>query len=197
MLVRQEITTNAGRKRSGGGSNPVESKRWSATRGALARRLIYNYKQPRARNPANGDNHTIASLEFFWFADTGVSARNGGPIGVLQGSMTVDFRSASGGRVPTPAHCRNRSSCSQQNPLEAPANPTTGLRRATRGLRGSYNPSLVVSLSAADFAVNPLLQKLQPYPFEKLRALFKGVTPRAIWRRSALVSASRNMQRRR
>jgi N-succinyldiaminopimelate aminotransferase len=27
--------------------------------------------------------------------------------------------------------------------------------------------------------VNPLLQKLQPYPFEKLRALFKGVTPRA------------------
>jgi N-succinyldiaminopimelate aminotransferase len=29
--------------------------------------------------------------------------------------------------------------------------------------------------------VNPLLQKLQPYPFEKLRALFKGVTPRADW----------------
>jgi N-succinyldiaminopimelate aminotransferase len=27
--------------------------------------------------------------------------------------------------------------------------------------------------------VNPLLQKLQPYPFEKLRALFKGITPRA------------------
>ena len=27
--------------------------------------------------------------------------------------------------------------------------------------------------------MNPLLQKLQPYPFEKLRALFKGVTPRA------------------
>jgi N-succinyldiaminopimelate aminotransferase len=27
--------------------------------------------------------------------------------------------------------------------------------------------------------VNPLLQKLQPYPFEKLRALFKGIEPRA------------------
>ena len=27
--------------------------------------------------------------------------------------------------------------------------------------------------------MNPLLQKLQPYPFEKLLALFKGVTPRA------------------
>ena len=27
--------------------------------------------------------------------------------------------------------------------------------------------------------MNPLLQKLQPYPFEKLRALFKGVTPRS------------------
>ncbi|MGA7817346.1 succinyldiaminopimelate transaminase [Caballeronia sp.] len=27
--------------------------------------------------------------------------------------------------------------------------------------------------------MNPLLQKLQPYPFEKLRGLFKGVTPRA------------------
>jgi N-succinyldiaminopimelate aminotransferase len=30
-----------------------------------------------------------------------------------------------------------------------------------------------------DLAVNPLLQKLQPYPFEKLRALFKGIEPRA------------------
>ena len=28
-------------------------------------------------------------------------------------------------------------------------------------------------------AVNPLLKKLQPYPFEKLRALFKGIEPRA------------------
>jgi N-succinyldiaminopimelate aminotransferase len=28
-------------------------------------------------------------------------------------------------------------------------------------------------------AVNPLLEKLQPYPFEKLRALFKGIEPRA------------------
>ncbi|WP_250533820.1 succinyldiaminopimelate transaminase [Caballeronia sp. AZ10_KS36] len=28
-------------------------------------------------------------------------------------------------------------------------------------------------------AVNPLLQKLQPYPFEKLRVLFKGIEPRA------------------
>lgn len=28
-------------------------------------------------------------------------------------------------------------------------------------------------------AVNPLLKKLQPYPFEKLRVLFKGVEPRA------------------
>ena len=27
--------------------------------------------------------------------------------------------------------------------------------------------------------MNPLLQKLQPYPFEKLRALFKGIEPRA------------------
>ena len=148
MLVRQEIATNAGRKRSGGGANPVESKRRRTTRGAIARRLIYNYKQPRARNPANGDNHTIASLEFFWFADKGVSARNGGPVGVPQGSMTVDFRPAGSGPVPTPAHCRDRSSGSQQNPLKAPANPTTGLRRATRGLRGGYNPSLVVSSSA-------------------------------------------------
>src|ERR1700759_237386 len=28
-------------------------------------------------------------------------------------------------------------------------------------------------------AVNPLLNKLQPYPFEKLRVLFKGIEPRA------------------
>jgi N-succinyldiaminopimelate aminotransferase len=28
-------------------------------------------------------------------------------------------------------------------------------------------------------AVNPLLKKLQPYPFEKLRLLFKGIEPRA------------------
>jgi len=46
LLVRQEIATNAGRKRSGGGSNPFElnldSKRWSATLDAIARRLIYN-----------------------------------------------------------------------------------------------------------------------------------------------------------
>lgn len=33
--------------------------------------------------------------------------------------------------------------------------------------------------SLTGHAVNPLLQKLQPYPFEKLRALFKGIEPRA------------------
>lgn len=30
-----------------------------------------------------------------------------------------------------------------------------------------------------DHAVNPLLKTLQPYPFEKLRALFEGIEPRA------------------
>jgi len=33
--------------------------------------------------------------------------------------------------------------------------------------------------SLTGHAVNPLLQTLQPYPFEKLRALFKGIEPRA------------------
>nr|WP_306805772.1 succinyldiaminopimelate transaminase [Caballeronia sp. BR00000012568055] len=33
--------------------------------------------------------------------------------------------------------------------------------------------------SITGHAVNPLLKKLQPYPFEKLRLLFKGITPRA------------------
>jgi hypothetical protein len=47
--------------------------------------------KPQACNPANGDNHTIARLEFFWFADTGIFARNGRRAGVLQGSMPVDF----------------------------------------------------------------------------------------------------------
>src|SRR5471032_420917 len=88
MLVRQEIrqtpVENAravGRTRR---SDATASNPWCY----CLRPSIY---KPQARNPANGDNHTIARLEFFWFADTGIFARNGRRAGVPQGSMRVDL----------------------------------------------------------------------------------------------------------
>jgi N-succinyldiaminopimelate aminotransferase len=45
-------------------------------------------------------------------------------------------------------------------------------------LAGAFLPRAHRSLLTGH-AVNPLLKKLQPYPFEKLRALFKGIEPRA------------------
>ena len=43
---------------------------------------------------------------------------------------------------------------------------------------GSHRPPSTLADHAEPF-VNPLLDRLQPYPFEKLRALFKDVTPNA------------------
>lgn len=44
-----------------------------------------------------------------------------------------------------------------------------------RGQR--YNAALAIHPTSRPSVVNPLLSKLQPYPFEKLRLLFAGVTP--------------------
>ncbi len=45
--------------------------------------------------------------------------------------------------------------------------------------------------------LNPLLERLKPYPFEKLRALLAGATPNAeAARRSISPSASRSTRRR-
>jgi N-succinyldiaminopimelate aminotransferase len=49
-----------------------------------------------------------------------------------------------------------------------PARTVAGKGRAPPFIRLRHEP-----------AVNPLLQKLQPYPFEKLRVLFKDIEPRA------------------
>ena len=45
-------------------------------------------------------------------------------------------------------------------------------------MAGSHRPPSTLADHAEPF-VNPLLDRLQPYPFEKLRALFKDVTPNA------------------
>lgn len=76
---------------------------------------------------------------------------------------------------------------SRYNRKPPPVDPTGGavLRRGTRapgGVRPRLNrPAPAVHLSAPSAAqpVNPRLDTLQPYPFEKLRALFKDLTPRA------------------
>jgi len=41
---------------------------------------------------------------------------------------------------------------------------------------GAYNPESLKSIRAT---LNPLLARLQPYPFERLRALYAGITPDA------------------
>ena len=51
--------------------------------------------------------------------------------------------------------------------------------RATAQQAVSNPPDPFLPPSFLDYAVNPLLQTLQPYPFEKLRALFKDIKPRA------------------
>ncbi len=76
---------------------------------------------------------------------------------------------------------------SRYNRKPPPVDPTGGavLRCGTRapgGVRPRLNrPAPAVHLSAPSAAqpVNPRLDTLQPYPFEKLRALFKDVTPHA------------------
>jgi len=44
-----------------------------------------------------------------------------------------------------------------------------------------YNPAPITKENKPTSAVNPLLAKLQPYPFEKLRQLFSGVTPNSAY----------------
>lgn len=69
-------------------------------------------------------------------------------------------------------------------PSRGPLPPIPRSRAATSG-RPPLRPSPKRAVPSPhlppsdDLAVNPLLQKLQPYPFEKLRALFKGIEPRA------------------
>ena len=80
-----------------------------------------------------------------------------------------------GGDQPDPrrpgARDRSRASC--------------GSRRASTCAAGSTPPSSPSIARRAGKAtmpstrVNPLLEQLQPYPFEKLRALFAGITPTA------------------
>jgi N-succinyldiaminopimelate aminotransferase len=41
----------------------------------------------------------------------------------------------------------------------------------------TYNVASVTLLFVVDHSVNPLLAKLQPYPFERLRQLFAGIAP--------------------
>jgi len=84
MLVRQEIKQTPVENARAVGRTP-SIKRDSVQPVVLLLEAFYIY--PQARNPANGDNHTIARLEFFWFADTGIFARNGRRAGVPQGSM--------------------------------------------------------------------------------------------------------------
>lgn len=52
----------------------------------------------------------------------------------------------------------------------------------TNRIAGRYNPrQSSFSHPSPSPAVNPLLDKLQPYPFEKLRKLFSGITPNAAY----------------
>src|SRR4029453_18326692 len=84
-------------------------------------------------------------------------------------------------RAPAGPQTRSRPARDQ-----ASASPTTrGRQRATRrpptgpGLRWPprYNPYSPAPILPPPLRVNPRLALLQPYPFERLRALFAGSVP--------------------
>ena len=52
-----------------------------------------------------------------------------------------------------------------------------GADKAHRGVRATSTPRYNRTLAIRTSRLNPRLDLLQPYPFEKLRALFAGVTP--------------------
>jgi N-succinyldiaminopimelate aminotransferase len=67
------------------------------------------------------------------------------------------------------------------HPLAAAATVFASFRRFAVSARARHFPASVCAplRSGSIRPVNPLLDSLQPYPFEKLRALFKDVTPPA------------------
>ena len=153
MLVRQEITANAGRKRSGGGSNPVESssirskldsKRRSATRGAIARRLIYNsYIQPVTdRKHATRRTVTIIPshvLNSFGLLTQGFLLATAG----RPGFRTVDAgRFRLGWPRPWSSACPVRKSA-----FRAPAEPSQSPGKPNQGATGSDEGDIIRALS--------------------------------------------------
>ncbi|CAH2789124.1 MAG: hypothetical protein CBCREVIR_1172 [Candidatus Burkholderia crenata] len=163
MFVRQEIKLTPVENARAVGRTPSVRSDGVQPVMLLLDGLYITYNPLQAHNPANDDNHTIARLEFFWFADTRISARNEGPDGGLPGSMPVDF----GLPAAAVAQCRRTAGTGLPAPPQRASKPN-------QGATGGYNPNLIVSSSAPDFAVNPLLQKLQPYPFKKAARAIQG-----------------------
>src|SRR5690606_13017508 len=93
------------------------------------------------------------------------------------------------GRLPRGGHQPHPRRSRRRHPAALPA-PGGPLQRARRNLddrgRGApqARPAPLVAPPRArrarsDAAVNPLLSRLQPYPFERLRALLAGTAPAA------------------